>query len=383
MAKKAPHPSLQGKKSVNTAGAAVTKARNANHLKNPGHIKNKLKRSEVYGKYLLEKKADKRQKRVQRAKEAEALGDDVPTPKLTPRTLENAREVEHTMVQQNDVEILGDEATDEFADYFSDTVRPKILVTTRPRPSSNLFHFVGDLMRFFPQLYFYPRKHFSVKDICEFAGKKDFTHLMVLSEKSKVCNGMIISHLRRTGAAAGGDEQYKCAGPTAFFKISNVIPSTGVPNHGSATSHVPELVLNGFGTRLGNRVGRFLGSLFPHNAQFQGRQVATFHNQRDYIFVRHHRYVFEEGKDDYKDPDEKQKPEDGDDEENQDESEERVGKKPKRAKKKTKARLQELGPRFTMKLRWIQEGTFDTQFGEYEWFHKRKEMDINRRKFHL
>merc|ERR1712127_750918 len=68
------------------------------------------------------------------------------------------------------------------------------------------------------------------------------------------------------------------------------------PNHGSATSHVPELVLNGFGTRLGHRVGRFLGSIFPHNAQFQGRQVATFHNQRDYIFVRHHRYIFEEGK---------------------------------------------------------------------------------------
>ena len=75
----------------------------------------------------------------------------------------------------------------------------------------------------------------------------------------------------------------------AFFKISNVIPSTDVPNNGAATSHVPELVLNGFSTRLGHRSGRFLGSLFPHNAQFQGRQVATFHNQRDFIFVRHHR----------------------------------------------------------------------------------------------
>jgi ribosome production factor 1 len=384
MPKKTPHPSLQGKKSINTAGSAVAKSRTGG-MNNPGHIKNKLKRSEVYGKYLLEKKVAKRQKRILRAKEAEALGDDVPTPKQTPRTLENAREVEHTMVKQDDVEILGDEASDEFADYFADTVRPKILITTRPRPSSNLFHFIGDLMRFFPQLYYYPRKHFSVKDICEFAGKREFTHLMVLSEKSKVCNGMIISHLRRTGAAAGGDEQYKCAGPTAFFKVSNVILSTGVPNHGASTSHVPELVLNGFGTRLGNRVGRFLGSLFPHNAQFQGHQVATFHNQRDYIFVRHHRYVFEEGKDDYKNPNEQEKKKnDADDEEEmQDENGELVEKKAKKVKKKTKARLQELGPRFTLKLRWIQEGTFDTQFGEYEWFHKRKEMDINRRKFHL
>ena len=374
--------SLKGKKPVNTAGSSVAKERT--RMTNPGHIKNKLKRSEMYGKYLLEKKTLKRTERIKRAKEAEALGDDVKVPKQTPKTLENTREVEHTMVKQDDVEILGDEATDDFADYFSDTVRPKILVTTRPRPSSNLFHFVNDLMRFFPQLFYYPRKHFSIKDIIESAAKKEFTHLMVLSEKSKVCNGMIISHLRRTGAAAGGDEQYKCAGPTAFFKVSNVITSSDVPDHGSATSHVPELVLNGFGTRLGHRVGRFLGSLFPHNAQFQGRQVATFHNQRDYIFVRHHRYVFEESKVDIIDPkakEEKKEDEDGD-EEMQD-GEEQVEKKAKKAKKKTKARLQELGPRFTLKLRWIQEGTFDTQFGEYEWFHKRKEMDTTRRKFHL
>ncbi|GFH47353.1 hypothetical protein CTEN210_03828 [Chaetoceros tenuissimus] len=398
MVKKKPHPSLAGKRAENTAGKAVAKSRT--NMINPGHIKNKLKRSEVYGKYLMEKKAMKRQKRLQREKEAEELGQDVESLKQTPRTLENTREIEPTMVQQNDEEILGDEANDEFADYFSDTLRPKILVTTRPKPSSNIFHFIADLMRFFPQLYYYPRKHFSVKDICEFAGKRDFTHLMVLSEKSKVCNGMIISHLRRTGAAAGGDEQYKCAGPTAFFKVSNVITSSDVPNHGSATSHVPELVLNGFGTRLGHRVGRFLGSLFPHNAQFQGRQVATFHNQRDYIFVRHHRYVFQEGKEDYVDPEEEKKKEeeeqaengsdedmdgeeDSDDEEEEEEEEEEKKQKKKKPKKKTKARLQELGPRFTLKLRWIQEGTFDTQFGEYEWFHKRKEMDTTRRKFHL
>jgi len=29
--------------------------------------------------------------------------------------------------------------------------------------------------------------------------------------------------------------------------------------------------------------------------------------------------------------------------------------------------LQELGPRFTLKLRSLQKGTFDSKFGEYEW----------------
>jgi ribosome production factor 1 len=83
--------------------------------------------------------------------------------------------------------------------------------------------------------------------------------------------------------------------------------------------------------------------------EFEGRQAVTFHNQRDFIFVRHHRYIYRK------------------DEEND----------------KTRAKLQELGPRFTLKLKWLQEGTFNTEFGEYEWINKRKEMESCRRKFSL
>ena len=351
--KKTADPSLKGKKPVNTAGVAKKRTM----VNNPSKIRNKLKRSEMYGKYLADKRQKKRELRLQRAKEAEALGDDVQQTKAVPRTIDNTREQEPTTVRHDDDEVALDEAEDEFAAYFADEIRPKIMITTRPRPSRELFHFIADLMRFFPKLYYYPRRSYSIKDICTYATNRDFTHLIVLSEKAKKCNGMIISHLRSSAASSGGDSGHGAhGGPTAFFKVSNVILSDDVPDHGSASSHVPELVLNGFSTRLGHRAGRFLGSLFPHNAQFRGRQVATFHNQRDYIFVRHHRYVFEEG---------------------------RVPLTDNSDKKKTKARLQELGPRFTLKLKWLQEGTFDTQFGEYEWVHKRKEMDTTRRKFHL
>lgn len=47
-----------------------------------------------------------------------------------------------------------------------------------------------------------------------------------------------------------------------------------------------------------------------------------------------------------------------------------------------KARLQELGPRFTLRLVSLQKGTFDSKGGEFEWVHK-PEMDTSRRKFHL
>jgi len=275
-----------------------------------------------------------------------------------PRTLENTREVDETIVQPDDLEVVADEAEDEFQPYFSGKETPKILITTRPRPSRELFHFVGDLMQVIPNAFFYPRKSFEVKAICKHAEEGGFTHVFILSEKYKACNGLLVSHLP--------------CGPTVFFKVSNVTPGAKIAHHGQPTAHVPELILNNFNTRLGHRVGRFLGSFFPHAPEFRGRQVVTFHNQRDFLFVRHHRYVFDEKK-------AKSVPEINN---------------PKKIKSAgdgskaiaaggIRARLQELGPRFTLKLRWLQEGTFDTKFGEYEWLHKRKEMDTTRRRFHL
>lgn len=59
------------------------------------------------------------------------------------------------------------------------------------------------------------------------------------------------------------------------------------------------------------------------------------------------------------------------------------GKKPKVEKENVvKARLQELGPRFTLRLQSLQKGTFDSKHGEYEWLHK-TDMDTSRRRFHL
>ena len=97
----------------------------------------------------------------------------------------------------------------------------------------------------------------------------------------------------------------------------------------------------------------------------------TFHNQRDFIFVRHHRYVFEEvnaatkGQASEKNAALQAK-----------------AKGEKAAAEKVRARLQELGPRFTLRLRWLQAGTFDTRHGEYEWIRQQK-MYTSRRRFFL
>ena len=48
----------------------------------------------------------------------------------------------------------------------------------------------------------------------------------------------------------------------------------------------------------------------------------------------------------------------------------------------SKARLQEMGPRFTLKLKSVQSGAFDSSRGEYEWINL-AEKDKLKRSFAL
>jgi hypothetical protein len=122
-------------------------------VKNPGHIKNKMKRAEIYKQYKSQKKNEKKKLRQERIKEVEALGEAAP-PKQVPRTIENTREYEETTVKPDDDEVLGDENDDEFAAYFNNESRPKIMITTRPKCSRKMFPFIGDLMQMIPQAFY-------------------------------------------------------------------------------------------------------------------------------------------------------------------------------------------------------------------------------------
>jgi ribosome production factor 1 len=314
----------------------------------PAEIGNKMKRREVHRRDQQEKRRLKAEDKARRAKLVKELGDQAPA-KQVPKSLDAMREHDDTLPEPDDEEVMRAIEEDEFAPYYRNEKEAKIMITTRPRPSKNLFTFVGDLLTLLPKAFFYPRKTFTLKQIVGWAQKKEFTHLLVLNEKNKVCNALLVSHLP--------------AGPTACFKVTNIVPSNDIQDHGRSTDHRPEIILNNFNTRLGLRVGRLFGSMFPHEPEFRGRQVVTMHNQRDFIFVRHHRYMFREGT--------ARKGEN---------KAQIVGKDGKTA---VHAAMQELGPRFTLKMRWLQAGTFDTKEGEYEWILKRSEMETSRRRFFL
>jgi ribosome production factor 1 len=170
---------------------------------------------------------------------------------------------------------------------------------------------------------------------------------VVVEEDQKRASGMTIVHLP--------------VGPTFHFSISNWVEGKKLPGHGRSTGHWPELILNNFRTPLGLLSAHLFRTLFPPQPELQGRQVVTLHNQRDYIFVRRHRYVFREKRDTEKSV--------VDADGNEIKGVEGI-----------RAGLQELGPRFTLKLRRVDKGIQRTSGQEWEW---KGRMEKDRKKFQL
>ena len=192
--------------------------------------------------------------------------------------------------------------------------------------------------------------NFSIREIAKFASNRDYTVLVVLKEDQKKPTGLTVVHLPK--------------GPTFHFSLSNWVEGKKLPGHGNPTGHYPELILNNFRTPLGKLTAHLFRSIFPSQPELQGRQVVTLHNQRDYIFVRRHRYVFRDKRSTEKSV------------------VDRDGKEIKGVEG-IRAGLQELGPRFTLKLRRIDTGIGRAgSNGQVEWEWKGR-LDKQRTKFQL
>ncbi|EPQ32341.1 uncharacterized protein PFL1_00537 [Pseudozyma flocculosa PF-1] len=335
------------------------------------HIGNKLKRQEVYRKFKAEKKKEKLNRRLQFKKEEK--GPDGHLKKKArleankPRTIENTRDYNPTIInapnthegpgpsqpstsakpdagedgveadEQPQQEALPEEDNDE-----DPHAPPAILITTsmpsnsltphleslnaRAQPAERTRDFVKELLNVFPGSEYRPRnkaKGVGLGKICGWARDRRYDAVMVVGENRKEPFALTIVALPN--------------GPTAFFRLTSIAMGKEIYGHARPTPHTPELILNNFTTVLGHRVGGVLQGLFPKIPQLEGRQVVTCHNQRDYVFFRRHRYMF---------------------------------------KSENKTALQEIGPRFTLKLHSLKDslpkgagvwdGKYKGEFAEIE-----------------
>jgi len=297
---------------------------------NFSHIKNKQVRSAKGMKLMKEKRKEKKAARVQRRKEG--------IEPEKPHTIESLREKDETTIDNIEAdeheEAKKDMEVDEMAAYYENSYAPKVLITFSDNPLRKTRIFGKELTRIIPNSEYRFRRRSAVKKIVKSAIANEYTDIVIVNEDQKQPNGFLLIHLPN--------------GPTAHFKLTNCkITKEMKKNYREISHHRPEVILNNFTTRLGHTVGRMLGALFHYEPEFKGRRAVTFHNQRDYIFFRHHRYEFtKDGK---------------------------------------RAKLRELGPRFTLKLISVQQGTFDSKHGDYEWLiqGRRHLMETSRRKFFL
>ncbi|OBA24520.1 Brix-domain-containing protein [Metschnikowia bicuspidata var. bicuspidata NRRL YB-4993] len=286
------------------------------------NIRNKQRRQKVFAAIQAEKAKERHLARATRAKE-ERENPQLKEERLAaniPETIESKRVFDETIA----AEVEGE---DEFAEIFSKSERePKVLITTNSGAKKAAYEFADILTEFIPNVTFIKRKReYLMKEMAAYCSNREFSDLIVINEDKKKVNGLTFIHLPE--------------GPTFYFSVSSLTTTERIKGHGRATSHIPELILNNFNTRLGKTVGRLFQAIFPPRPEIQGRQVITLHNQRDYVFFRRHRYVFR--------------------------NEEKVG-------------LQELGPQFTLKLRRLQKGIKN----ETEWEH-RPDMERDKKKFYL
>lgn len=270
-------------------------------------------------------------------KEERKKRKDSGVPKNVPKTIDSMREKDDTMLvdmdEEDQLELNLEIERDELSSYFQKTYEPKVLITFSDNPHEKCRIFGRELTRIIPNSVSLYRNRSGVKKMVKSASDEGFTDIIIINEDKRQPNGMIVIHLPD--------------GPTAHFRLSNVKLTPDLKrSYKEISEHRPEVILNNFSTHLGNTVSRMLAALFHYDPEFRGRRAVTFHNQRDYIFFRHHRYEFISG---------------------------------------GKVRLRELGPRFTLKLRSLQDGTFDSKTGDYRWIitDKRHAMETSRRKFYL
>lgn len=238
-----------------------------------------------------------------------------------------------------DLNLTPDALVERFPSLFNGSDRdPKVLVTTS---INSTLHWEAQLLTtLFPgSSYIRRTAHFhsykySVREISKFASGRDYTHVVILTEEYKKPKGLDIVHLPD--------------GPMFHFSISNWVEGAKLPGHGNPTNHYPELILNGFRTPLGIVAAHLFKSLFPPRPEIQGRQVVTLHNQRDYVFFRRHRYVFR-------------------DKRGSEKSIQGADGKTMPGVEEIRAGLQELGPRFTLKLRRVDKAIQRASGQEWEW----------------
>ena len=280
----------------------------------------RLRREFLYQKSLEGKDKEEFEKK-QKLKRALEAGDKIPK-ELRGEAKALTREMEIEGSKLAAVKAVQD---DEYQNAGIDD--PKLLITTSRDPSTRLMSFAKELKLILPNCTRVNRGHTSTDDLVDMCRSNGVTDIIVVHETRGEPDGLIMSHLPY--------------GPTAYFALYNTVLRHDIKPKKTMTLAFPHLIFHNFGTQLGERVQTILKNIFPVPKEDSPR-VVTFYNENDFISFRHHKSE----KLDYK-----------------------------------TIELDEMGPRFEMKLFRIRLGALDQPEAKVEWEYRPYMNSTKRRKF--
>lgn len=263
--------------------------------------------------YIFKKSQESQERaiyeRKQQIKDLLAAGKPLPT------------ELRNEVRKEGGRNLVLDEAQAEPRNHVDDeyakvgTYDPKIVITTSRSPSSRLLQFSKELRLVFPNSYRLNRGNTVIRSLAPACLSQGVTDLILLHETRGRPDAMIISHLPH--------------GPTLSLTLHNVTLRHDVSSNATSTvsEQYPNLIFEGFSTKLGDRVMGILRALFPVPKE-EAKRVMTFANENDFVSFRHHVFAKTSHKD---------------------------------------VQLAEVGPRFEAKPYEIRQGTIEQTEADVEW----------------
>jgi U3 small nucleolar ribonucleoprotein protein IMP4 len=200
---------------------------------------------------------------------------------------------------------------DEYGD--AGLLDPRVCVTTSRDPSSRLKQFAKEMNLMVPNATRVNRGNYRLDELLESCKESEVSDIVMVQETRGEPDGLVICHLP--------------LGPTAYFTLSNTVLRHDIENGTSMSEAYPHIILNGFSSQLGQRLGNVLKCLFPV-PKADTKRIITLQNDNDFISFRHHMY---------------------------------------NKIKEDKVELSEVGPRFEMQLYQLKLGTMDNKEAEMEY----------------
>jgi len=151
-------------------------------------------------------------------------------------------------------------------------------IVTSKNPDRKILSIIKDLLYILPECTFFKKKNWKLKQILSYLKLRNYKNFLFIKKEKQ--NATILWHINFDSNSS------------IIYRIISFLPKENISNNSARSSCIPELVFKDFNGNIGKAMSFFLKSLFSGTPSFKSRQIISFHLHQKYIFLRFFRYIF-------------------------------------------------------------------------------------------